>query len=505
VAVASKALVDKYAATFGNRMWRLHNLYWITDEEGEEVLFRPNEDQANFLGNRWHFNCILKARRLGFSTVIQIDGLDDCIFNSNIEFGIIAQSLDDAKAIFRSKIKFAYDRLPQELREVVAATTDSANEIRFSNGSGVRVGTSLRGGTLQRLHVSEYGKISARYPEKAKEIKTGALNTVHAGQLIDIESTAEGIGGEFYDLCQRSEKLKTAGTHLTSLDPRFHFYPWWMKRSHRLPDRGVFIDQKLKVYFDKLESQGIGLDDEQKAWYAKKAEQMGDDMKREFPSTPKEPFEVAVEGAYYANEMARVRKEGRICRIPVETAVPVNTFWDLGRNDLNSIWLHQHTGKEDRFIGFYQSNGESLGHYVKWLKDWLPQGCSWGEHYLPHDAEVTDLSQLQNLSRQQVIEQLGLKHTRVVPRTPEIGTGIQQTRDAFASCWFDAEATAEGITCLDNYRKDWNEQLGTWRDYPRHDQYAHGADAFRQFGQGYSRTPRWGNASADVPEDDWVL
>ena len=484
---------------------RRTNLYFITDEKGDEVLFRPNEDQLHFLNNRWDFNCILKARRLGFSTVIQIDGLDDCIFNSNIEFGIIAQSLDDAKAIFRSKIKFAYDRLPAALKNVVKATTDAANEIRFSNGSGIRVGTSLRGGTLQRLHVSEYGKISAAYPDKAREIKTGAFNTVQAGQLIDVESTAEGQGGEFHDLCRRAEKLQQQGVKLTSLDPRFHFYPWWRKREHRLPKDGVFIPQELKNYFDGLESQGIALDDEQRAWYAKKSEQMGDDMKREFPSTSKEPFEVAIEGAYYAKEMARVRKEGRICRIPVETGVPINSFWDLGRNDSTSIWLHQQVGKEDRFIGFYQNSGENLSHYVKWMLDWLPQGCVWGTHFLPHDAGIKDLSQMENKSREQVIQDLGLKRTKIVPRTPDLLTGIQQTRDAFSSCWFDAEACAEGIACLDNYRKEWNEQTATWRDSPRHDDFSHGADAYRQFGQGYSRTDKWGNASVDIPDENWVL
>lgn len=503
--MADPATYQAIKAKLGDRYWRLNNLYRIIDERGQDVPFRLNDEQQQMYREMWYFNCILKARQLGFSTFIQLFGLDMCLFNSNTEFGIIAQSLDDAKAIFRNKIKFAYDKLPDWFKEARTASTDSANEIRFNNGSGIRVGTSLRGGTLQILHVSEYGKIAARYPEKAKEIKTGAFNTVHAGQFLFVESTAEGQGGEFHALCQRAEKLKQQGTELTPLDAKFHFYPWWMKRSYRLPDVGGFIDQRLKSYFERLEGQGIALDAEQRAWYAKKSEQMGDDMKREFPSTPAEPFEVAIEGAYYAKEMARVRKESRICRIPVETSVPVDTFWDLGRNDLNSIWLHQQVGKENRFIGFYQNSGESLGHYVKWLKDWLPDGCSWGEHYLPHDAAVKDLSQLQNKSREQVIQDLGLRATRIVPRVPEIGTGIQQTRDAFASCWFDAEACAEGIICLDNYRKEWNEQLATWRDYPRHDQHSNGADAFRQFGQGYSRTSKWGNEGVDIPEEDWVL
>jgi len=487
-------------------MWRLSNLYWITDEAGDEVLFKPNEEQTDFLDHRWDFNCILKARRLGFSTVIQLDGLDDCLFNSNIEFGIIAQSLDDAKAIFRNKIKFAYDRLPEEIKAVITATTDSANEIRFSNGSGIRVGTSLRGGTLQRLHISEYGKISAKFPEKAKEIKTGAFNTVHAGQLIDVESTAEGQGGEFHELCQRAERLKEAGEPLTSLDPRFHFYPWWMKTTHRLPKCGVYINQQLKTYFQTLEEDhGIVLDAEQRAWYAKKSEQMGDSMKQEFPSTAKEPFEVAVEGAYYGREMTRMRHDGRICRLPVETGVPIDSYWDLGRNDLNSIWLKQSIAKEERWVGYYQNSGESLAHYVAWMQEWLPNGCQWGAHYLPHDASVTDLSRVDNKTREQVIQDLGLKRTVIVPRVDDIRTGIELTRTALASCWIDAESCAEGIACLDNYRKEWNEKLATWRDYPRHDKYSNGADAFRQWAQSRERYSRKDWSDAPPLETPWVL
>lgn len=493
-------------AKLGDKLWRLNNLYKITDVNGDVITLKLNEEQMDYYQSRHYFNVCLKARQLGFSTLIQIDGLDTCLFNSNVEFGIIAQSLDDARSIFQKKIKFAYENLPQSLRDSITATTDSANEIRFSNGSGIRVGTSLRGGTLQRLHVSEYGKIAAKYPEKAKEIKTGALNTVHAGQLIDIESTAEGVGGEFYDLCQRAEHLGEQEESLTTLDPKFHFYPWWMKTSYRISHAGVYVTQSLKDYFKTLEEDhGISLDREQRAWYAKKSEQMGDSMKQEFPSTAKEPFEVAVEGAYYGREMTRMRHDGRICRLPVETGVPIDSYWDLGRNDLNSIWLKQSIAKEERWVGYYQNSGESLAHYVAWMQEWLPNGCQWGAHYLPHDASVTDLSRVDNKTREQVIQDLGLKRTVIVPRVDDIRTGIELTRTALASCWIDAESCAEGIACLDNYRKEWNEKLATWRDYPRHDKYSNGADAFRQWAQSRERYSRKDWSDAPPLETPWVL
>ena len=67
-------------------------------------------------------------------------------------------------------------------RRTAAIEKDAADELLFSNNSSIRVGVSMRSGTLQYLHISEYGQVCARFPEKAREIRTGALNTVQAGQ-----------------------------------------------------------------------------------------------------------------------------------------------------------------------------------------------------------------------------------------------------------------------------------------------------------------------------------
>ena len=64
-------------------------------------------------------------------------------------------------------------------------------------------------------------------------------------------------------------------------------------------------------------------------------------MWQEYPSTPEEAFQVSMEGCWYAEQMATMRKQGRIMRgIPV-LAEPINTFWDLGKGDMTAIWFHQ--------------------------------------------------------------------------------------------------------------------------------------------------------------------
>ena len=336
------AAFQKAVDQFSDVRWRLDNLYSITDKQGAVVPFKMNWAQEALFDEMHYLNLILKARQLGFTTFIQLLMLDACVFNSNIRAGTIAHNLDDAETIFRDKVKFPYDSLPEQIRAANPATQDSAKTLTFANNSSIRVGTSMRSGTLNYLHVSEYGKICAKFPDKAREIRTGALNTIQAGQIACIESTAEGQEGDFFEKCQAAQTKERTKAALTPLDFKFFFFPWWESPEYELASEGVLIEPLYKEYFDALKVEnGIKLSPRQKAWYVKKAEQQGDDMKREYPSTPKEAFEASVEGAYYAPQIAKAEVENRITAIPYEPELPVYTAWDLGMSDNMAIWFFQ--------------------------------------------------------------------------------------------------------------------------------------------------------------------
>lgn len=273
--------------TIGNKLWRLNNLYYIRNKEGEVVKFKLNAEQTYYIQNRHFRNVNLKARQLGFTTLAIIDALDDCLFNAYFEAGIIAHSLDDAQKIF-GKAKLAFEKLPEWLKKLRMPNTDKAGEYVFPNGSKFSVDTSFRGGTLSRLHISELAKISRKYPEKAKEIITGAFEAVPKNGYIDIESTAEGVGGEFYDICQVA--MNKSGKDLTSLEFKFFFFPWWKNPEYQIT-ADVEYPQELKEYFKYLENeQGIKLTIEQKNWYTLKKESLKDEMAQEYPSYPEEAF-----------------------------------------------------------------------------------------------------------------------------------------------------------------------------------------------------------------------
>lgn len=469
---------------FSDWRWRLNNLYFITDKDGRRVQFRMNWAQEALFDGMHYQNLILKARQLGFTTFIQLFMLDACVFNSNIRAGTIAHTLNDAQAIFRDKVKYPYDNLPDKIKETVPSVADSASELMLANNSSVRVGTSLRSGTLQYLHVSEYGKLCAKYPEKAKEVRTGALNTVQAGQIVFIESTAEGQGGHYYELCEQAQSKARLETPLTKLDFKFHFYPWWRSPEYAIDPTGVEIPASLQEYFFKLEAGGIKLSLEQKAWYVKKAEVQQDDMKREFPSTPNEAFEAAVEGAYYAEALSRMESEKRITRLPVDRGLQVHTSWDLGYDDSMSIWFIQQAGREIRLIGYYENSGYGFDHYKTELDrrrdEW---GISYANHYHPHDVAQHEIST--GRSRFDTLIGLGIKPVIAVPRHDPLD-GINAVRRMLDRVVIDPERCEQGLKCLRNYRKEWDEDRGVFKNKPLHDWASHGADSLRTFAAGYA-------------------
>ncbi|KLU19734.1 terminase, partial [Proteus mirabilis] len=212
----------EHLALLRDKLWRLNHLYWITNKEGKPVRFKMTPEQLEYFEGMHTRNIILKARQLGFTTEVCIIQLDAALFEA-AKCALIAHTLNDAKRLFREKIKYAYEKLPDEIKAANPASNDASGELVFSKGGSLYISTSFRGGTLRYLHVSEFGKICAKYPEKAREIVTGAFEAVSSDCFTTIESTAEGRAGYFYDYCQSAEKAQIQGKTLSNLDWKFFF------------------------------------------------------------------------------------------------------------------------------------------------------------------------------------------------------------------------------------------------------------------------------------------
>lgn len=495
---------QEFKAGLRLKWFRLSCMYYIKDKDGNKTLFTPNLAQQSYYENSHQSDVILKARQLGFTTFKMIYDLDECLFKKNRSCGCIAHSEKDAKDIYRNKIRFAYESITTRIRRLLeligyalpVPRNDKDNGYVFSNGSSIGVSTGYRGGTLQSLHVSEFGKICKKYPDKAQEIVTGAFNAVGKNGTITIESTAEGKQGYFYSYCMAAKKMADQGIEpKNGMEFKFHFFPWWKDPQYTLDDGD--IPQRLADYFVELESKhDIHLTDGQKRWYAVKEATQGEDMKREYPSTPEEAFAQAIEGAYYARQFAKIYEEKRIGVMPTNDA-PVNTAWDLGVGDSCAIWFWQEIGNKLHIIDYYENSGEGLRHYFKILKD---KGYKYGTHYAPHDITHrefgSDAKSRLDMAREgyEIDGKTYSVNFEVVKRI-SVDEGIEHVREVLPQCYFDAVKCEQGISALEQYRKEWNDKLGCWRDHPLHDWTSHGSDAFRYLATAVTRRKQATNFS----------
>jgi phage terminase large subunit len=193
--------------------------------------------------------------------------------------------------------------------------------------------------------------------------------------------------------------------------------------------------------------------------------------------------EAAIKGAIYGKLMAAAKVEGRITRVPIEPALPVDTDWDLGVGDHTAIWFTQSLRSgEVRCVDYYEGSGEGLPFYASILAEKKQKrGWVYGSHWAPHDIVVRELGT--GKSRLDTAKSLGINF-KVTPRLTtagagEVEEGINAARILLPKCWFDEEHCKAGIEALRHYRRDFNARLNEFKATPVHDWSSHAADAFR--------------------------
>jgi len=188
-----------------SKLWRMNNLYTILDKNGNKKKLRLNHAQTQVLTKfRHNKKIILKSRQQGISTLYIAYNLDDCLFKAGYQAGIQSYGLDESEKLSKRALLMWTD-MDQEVKDIFGLTmvTNNSKGMSFSNGSVLKIG-NFRGDTLQSLHVSELAKIAAKFPDKAKELKTGAFKAVGKDNKITLESTSEGKSGLFWDIWEKS-------------------------------------------------------------------------------------------------------------------------------------------------------------------------------------------------------------------------------------------------------------------------------------------------------------
>ena len=186
-------------------------------------------------------------------------------------------------------------------------------------------------------------------------------------------------------------------------------------------------------------------------------------------------FESAIVGAYYGKEMRLLTDQGRITKVEYDPMYKVNTAWDLGYTDSTSIWWYQVIHGEIRVLEHHSSNGQSIPFYTGLIQS---KDYDYGIHWLPHDARAKTLSSGGKSIIEQLSAKIPLESMKIVPNL-SLQDGIQASRMALQRAWFDGDKCMEGIECLRQYQREYDEDKKVFRDRPRHDWTSHSADAFR--------------------------
>ena len=486
---APKSLAE-LGGRMGDKLWRLCQLYRIKEAgTGKVVPFVPRKEQmaifeALLSGVRKII--ILKARRLGMSTAIDVYAADEGAFNAGVQVSIVDQTQDDASKKLSGIVRVALDSLPVPLRGRFryVRSNDSAIELSSSGedtASAIYAGKNARGGTNQILHVSEWGVIQADDPRRSEEILTGALPSAEHGVTIVETTWKGGRGGHLWQIVKEAMERPRELRGLN--DWHLFFFPWWTDPTYSELDEmpnghPPFIEPEVEKYLDEKEREiGRKFTVGQRCWYARRRRTLGIFIYREFPTTMDECFRAPVEGAVYADLIDKLRAKGAITSFAVDGSALVHTFWDLG-SPMNTVtWYVQVVGREIRVIDCDMDLDLTP---VQRVSRMLAKGYDYGYHYLPHDAAATERS---GRTFQTELAAAGLKATRIVPRTADIWVGINSLREIFPRMSFRLPACERGVEALSNYHTVRENGAGFSEDIPVHDWSSHAADALRIFAE----------------------
>ena len=394
-----------------------------------ELDYQPRDVFLPFHERTERWAVIVAHRRCGKTVAC----INDLIYKAIMEgkedgrYAYIAPYYSQAKTI-------AWDYLLKFSQPVLAKANQSELWVELVNGARIRLfgadtGENLRGLYLDSVVLDEYA-----------DMKPSIWGSVVRPLLADRGGSATFIGtpkghNQFWDVYNNATKDDT----------------WYVKtlrasQTHLLP-------QSELADAAKMMSQ--------------------DQYLQEFECD----FESAIVGAYYGKEMRQLTDEGRIREVKHDPMFKVHTAWDLGYSDDTAIWFFQVIHGEIRLLDYHYSNGQPVAFYAGIVESReIERGYDYGYHYLPHDARAKTLA-----SNRSVIEQLGdklpVKSLRIVPNLG-LQDGIQASRLALTRAWFDHKCE-DGIECLRQYQREYDEDKKVFRDKPRHDWTSHGADAFR--------------------------
>lgn len=235
--------------------------------------------------------------------------------------------------------------------------------------------------------------------------------------------------------------------------------PNWFCEKLTVKDTGVFTDKDI--------------DDERR-------EGMSEDMiEQEYFCS----FAGVQQGSIFGKQVEIAERDGRICGVPWQPELGVDTWWDIGTGDAAAIWFTQNAGREVHVIDYYTNSGVGMDHYAAELKK---KPYVYNEHNGPHDIESRSFA-ANGQSTTQVAAGMGVKFKKIdkLDKVSQINAG----RSFMARCYFDSKKTEAGRLALASYHYTYDSKRKCFNSNPYHDWSSNGSDAWMILATGHKYAP----------------
>ena len=380
---------------------------------------------------KYRYAVLCCHRRFG-KTVLCINHLIKmAMTNSNHQprYAYIAPTYSQAK-------KIAWDYL-KHFTEKIPGTKYNETELRCDLVNGARITLlssenpdSIRGIYLDGCIIDEAAQVQAALID---EVITPALSD-RKGFMI-LVGTPAGMNNLFYDYYQKAQSNKS-----------------WFLYKAKASETKIVDPEELK---SALSVMGVAK------------------YNQEFECS----FIGNIRGSIYGDLLGKLEDKKQVSSIPYNPAYPVHTAWDIGYSDSTSIIFFQQIGHAVNIIDYYENNNQAFPHYAQTLKE---KDYVYGEHYAPHDIEVTEFSS--GRSRREVAYQMGVRF-RVAPKVA-LEDGIHAVKMILERCYINVDNCSKLINALRHYHRKYNDKDRVYKLSVNHDWSSHAADALRTLAVG---------------------
>jgi hypothetical protein len=338
----------------------IERFFLIRDKDRRTAPLHFNSAQDDYYRHRTLRDLILKARQMGFTTLICALFLADCLLRENTHAVVVAHTAESAEAIFEI-VRFMWRNLPAWWHQNHPATRESSTELFWETlNSRFSVGTAGsqnfgRSQTINNLLCSEVA-----HWRKPQEALTSLLAAVPASGCVVLESTPNGVGNYFYDLWQAASRGESAFTP--------QFYVWWEDPSYRIagPPLGPLTKEERDL------QERYRLTEDQLRWRREKQRELREKFAQEYPEDPERCFLTTGGGCFSRGALLDMRTQasqwpGRTIQQPI----PYCIWYQTGKQQAGlvnplpgrlTIWKEAEEGHQ-YVIGADVAAGLESGNY----------------------------------------------------------------------------------------------------------------------------------------------